>query len=1503
MEKSTTRKRLIIATAAVTILSAVAWMYPEGYYQLAMENDFIKSVKEKLTAYNKQMPEDRLYVQMDKPMYSPGETMWLSVFVRNGQTLRPSKKSDIVHVELINPKGTVEKTLNIIATNGVAAADFQLGDEAVGGQYKVRAYTNWMKNVSVDNKFEKEVTVQDIILPNLKMKLDFEKKAFGPGDEVVAKLNLNTNENKPLANYSIRYVSSLNGQQFLSKTETTDETGEKFIHFKLPADLSSSDGLLNVMIDYNGSTESISRSIPIVLNKISMELFPEGGDLVNGLESNVAFRALNEFGKPADVEGVVLDEKNNQVSTFESYHMGMGAFVFTPKADHKYHAKITKPEGIKTDYDLPAALTSGYTMHVDNRKKTELDVDINTSAAGELSLIAQVRGKICYSTVVNANAGNNKLVIPTSTFPVGVAQVTIFDSKGISQAERLSFVNKDRQMNISVTTDKEKYLPREKVKMSLYVTDQYGNPSPAELSMAVVNDQLLSFADDKQGNILSQLLLQEDIKDKVEEPAFYFDKKEPKADLALDYLLMTAGWRRFTWDNVISQPVPAIAYQGERAIISGKVIDAYTGKPVPDATLQINQGPEYNADTNGRFTFTRLDLSKPTSLTIGDDNYNSQTIQLMSYSQDQVFYLYPKVNPYVYQWTNSGTEVLEDVELAAPRPVSVQCCSAGSIQREEKSVSVKASGGSGKNAPRWNGDGMGKDKAAVARPEPSPKPVDAKPADPNNAKAPAEEPKQDLAKQEPQSGEKDKKVAHLDLRAQDDREGFFAANDELNNNNIPVAQNTYYRKREFAAPVYKADENVETRTDFRNTIYWNPDVSVDATGRKTVEFYASDDITSFRTTVEGIGANGTIGRSEKNFFTQLPFAMSTKIPVEVATEDKVSIPLTLKNNTDKPLGGFLTITTPDGLKSLVEIPSVQTIMPGKAKVIYLDYEVLDRIGEGDMTIGFKSCGLGDAFTQTIHIVPKGFPVAASFSAQEKEKEFKFSAKELVKGSLKIKFTAFPNVVSDLMTGVAGILREPCGCFEQTSCSAYPNAMVLDYLHNTDSKDDKTLSYANDLLNRGYKRLTTFEAPDKGYEWFGANPGHEGLTAYGIMEFTDMKKAGGDVDQQMIDRSANWLMSHKDGNGGFKREQHAYHNFGMISNDILNAYIVFALAEAGYTDIRKEFETSYKKANETKDPYMLAMMTNAAYSLGDAEKGDAMMNTFLGLQDKNGSWTGTTHSITYSQGQSLTTETTSLGILAILKSPSKNIPAMNNAVQYLVGSRDGSGTFSSTQGTILALKALTEFAKFNKKTTEDGTIEIYVDNKLAQTKSYKAGDKGAIEVDGLENSVKGDGEHTIKVKFVNVKTPLPYSVAVNYSTALPNSNENCAIGLTTKLSTTMANVGETVRLTSIITNRKKNEEVPSTMAIIGIPAGFTVQPWQLKEMQEKNVFDYYEMKGNNLAIYYRGMDKGAVKEINLDLKAEIPGTYDAPASSAYLYYTNEFKTWSSVDKVTIKKNAQ
>ncbi len=1491
---------LPIALLSIALLALVAWINPGNYYELAQDNDFIRALKKKLTGFNEQMPEDRLYVQFDKPFYEPGDNIWFGAYVRDAATMKTSSKSDIVHVEFLNPKGTIEKTIYIIAKNGIASGDFTLDKEAPGGMYKVRAYTNWMKNEDVNAAFEKELQVQDVVLPNLKMKLDFKRKAFGAGDEVVAKLELNTNENKPLANYKINFVANLDGKQLLTKADITDEAGIKYIHFNLPKELKINDGLLNVMIDYNGSTESVSRSIPIILNKIKFDMFPEGGDLVNGLESKVAFRAMNEFDKPADVEGVVVSEMGLQVATFSSYHQGMGAFSFVPNANQKYVAKILKPEGIKETFPLPETFARGYLLNVDNSKPSEVAVNINTTETEELSLVAQVRGKIYYSTAVNVKKGGNKIVFPTSYFPIGVSQITLFDSKGIARAERLAFVNKDKQLSISVATDKEKYLPREKVKMTLTVKDERGMPMPANLSMSVVNDQLLSFADDKSGNILSQLLLQQDLNDKVEEPAFYFDKKEVKADLALDYLLMTSGWRRFTWEKLQGDNLPVVAYQPERAIVSGIIMDAATGKPLPSAKIKINAGAEYETDENGKFIFNKLDLSNPLNLTMSKNAYTSAVQAVNNYGENQVYYLYPaNYNYYGYYGGGAGgmgkaegrvqMDEMANIPMAAARVENVEIAA-----REEGKMAVDKIDEPRRVMQRHEGkkDKKAKGEEAVAA----------------NQNVVMANPMQ--VQSETKAVEKNEKKPLL--KVNDNRNARFArdadfeiADDDQKNLNEFAKQQAvivapvYYRARQFAAPVYDKQETVETRTDFRNTIYWNPNVEVDRTGMKTVEFYASDDITSFRTTVEGVASDGSVGRAEATIFTQLPFAMSTKIPVEVATEDNVSIPLTLKNNTDKPLGGVITITSPNGLKSLVEVPSVQTIMPGKAKTIYLDYKVLDKIGYGDFTISFKSCGLGDAFTQKIKIAPKGFPVNASFSGQEVEKEYSFDMSNVVNGSLKASFTAYPNVVSDLMKGVEGILREPYGCFEQTSMSSYPNAMVLDYLKSTDSKDDKTLSRAGDLLDKGYKRLITFETKDRGYEWFGSNPGHEALTAYGLMQFNDMERAGEKVDKKMMERTANWLFSRRDGDGGFKRNAQALDNFGRARKEITDAYIVYALSEAGFTDVKKEFTSSYNYAMKSKDPYVLGLVACSAYNLKENAKADEALDLLLTKQEKNGSWTGAEHSITYSTGQSLTIETTSLAVMAIIKSGNRNANSMSNAVKFIVGSRSGYGEFGNTQGTILALKALTEYAKASKKTNEDGTIAIYVDGKKVVDKSYKAGEKEAIVIDNIEQYISGDGQHNLKVKYIGVKTPLPYSVAVSWNTTLPSSAKECAVNFTTTMSSKTANVGETVRLSATLTNRE-NKGIPSTMAIIGIPAGFTVQPWQLKEMQEKKVFDYYEVAGNNIAIYYRCMAPNAVKEINLDLKAEMPGEYDAPASSAYLYYTNEYKTWSGMDRIKISK---
>ena len=1453
------------------MISLMAWMAPTSYLP-TVENDFIRFLKKRNTEANITHPEDRVYLQFDKPFYNPGETIWFSAYVSNGQNLKPSSQSDILNVEFINPKGSVEKTIHLIAKNGKAAGDFSLDEESPGGLYKVKAYTNWMRNDS--GSFEKELTVQDVVLPALKMKLDFDRKAFGAGDEVSAKIKIETNENKPLSSYKIKYVAQIDGEKIVEENAVTDFIGQKQIKFTLPAKLKTNDGLLNIMIDYQGQTESISRSIPIVLNKINFSFFPEGGDLVRGIESKVAFRALNEFGKPADVEGIVMNSKGKKVADFSSFHNGMGVFEITPALGETYTAKITKPEGVKDEFVLPEPLNRGYILSVENKNQDEILLNVSTTETEELSLVGQVRGKICYATAVQAHAGQNELLIPASVFPMGVAQFTLFDSKGIERAERLAFVNKNNQLNISVSTDKEKYLPREKVNMTITVKDERGMPMPANLSLSVVNDQLLSFADDKQGNILSKMLLEYDIKDKIEEPNFYFDPKEPKADKALDYVMMTSGWRRFTWEKVLSDELPKIIYQNEKAIIAGTVVDAYTGKPIANAKLKAGDGSTVETDENGKFSLSKVNLSTATNLLVSAGNYGAQNYSVYDYNQNLAYYLYPQ-NYYNYPksatksgggWGKRAGQPVPEMDQA---PMVANEIALGAVEKEA-------------NIPVAKGEGhFKKDK-------------EKKPAD-NLEEKIDEDKKQTGEDVSKLKAEKKGKIAMDDQRDRKFRANGFAEN-QKNIQQVAV----YYRAKQFAAPVYKQGEYPEQRTDFRSTVYWNPEVKVDNSGKAEVSFYNSDDITSFRTTVEGIGNDGSIGRTEKNFFTQMPFSLTTKIPTEVVTEDVVSIPLTLKNNTSASVSGLLDIKAPNGLEPIGTIPNLQTLAAGKAKTIFLEYRVKDEIAEGNFEIGFKACGMKDAFAQNLKVVPKGFPVTASFSGDKGESEYEVDLRNVVKGSIKVKLTAFPSVVSDLLTGVDGILREPGGCFEQTSMSSFPNAMVMDYLKTSDTKDEKLLAYAGGMLDRGYKRLTTFETSSKGYEWFGQAPGHQGLTAYGLMQFNDLKKVYDGVDQKMIDRTAEWILSQKDGKGGFKRNTYALHNFGQISEDVMNGYIVYALAEAGYgNQLSKEANASFETAMKNKDPYQLAMSANALYKLND-KNADKVMNELLSKQNKDGSFDGTTHSITYSTGQSLKIETTSLAILAMLKNKNAYHSEINKAVEYLVKNRNGYGSFGNTQGTVLALKALTEFAKANKSTPEDGTVEFYVDNKKVAEKNYKAGEKDAIVIDGLEQYIK-EGKHTLKVKYANAKNPLPHSVAVSWNTSLPNSDEQCKIDVDTKLAEKNINQGETVRMGVTLKN-KTSDELPSPIAIIGIPAGLSLQPWQLKELQDKKVFDYYEIIGSNLVLYYRGMGPKEEKVINLDLKADIPGEYEAPASSAYLYYTNEYKTWDAGGKVVVKKQA-
>ena len=907
--------------------------------------------------------------------------------------------------------------------------------------------------------------------------------------------------------------------------------------------------------------------------------------------------------------------------------------------------------------------------------------------------------------------GTKKFTIPTNEMPAGVAQVTIFDKRTTQPiSERLTFVNKHKKLNINIRTNKEKYLPREKVKMTINVTDENEKPTAADLSLSVVDDQLLAFADDKSSNIMSWLLVESDIREKVEEPNFYFDPKEEKADKALDYLLMTAGWRRYSWDRINQGYLPVTPYKNEAAQVWGFVYDNHNYKPLENATVKV-KGTSISVKTNkeGKFMIENADLTTEKTLEISAVGYMKREMRATVYDINYLTYM-TSTKVYKKQKAEEAKRKreLEKRRREAERPARMPN-NAGAIPPPPVVMEVPEDEvledfemiEEIEEAPEEVFE-----VAPVARPKPMPK----------------AKPKPQPSKKKENLKQADKVVLKDRLAVANEKEVVFKA-DLAKKPMMPVAAATYYKAKTFPKPIYAGQKNPKIRNDFRSTIYWNGHVAIGKTGRKTIEFYASDAITSFNITAEGIGKMGTIGRKEKKFFTQKPFSLAAKLPTEIVQGDVMNLPLTFVNNSDEAITGELKFTLPEGIAASANLPKTMTLATNKAVTKYLKFNTLYPKSEKQtLKVSFKAKGFRDALETEMTIIPKGFPVVQSYSGKELTEDFEVNIEDLVDGSLNVNLKAYPNIVSEMMTGLEAMLREPHGCFEQTSSSTYPNILVLNYLIKTGQSKPEIAARARDLIERGYKRLISFESPSGGFEWFGGDPAHEGLTAYGLMEYVDMKAVYDGVDDAMVERTANWLFSRRTGDGRYKRNPRALHQFGLTDNGTMSIYITWALTQAKFDGLQKEIDFAYNRSMQTKNPYQLGLAANILYEVGDKARAKRVLEELMSIQLENGAWSfdNLDKSAPGSSGNALRIETAALALTALLQSENPHILSVRKCADFLRNSRGGYGGFGNTNSTVLVLRGLLAYAEYMKRTDESGEIAIFVNDEEVARQTYEKG---------------------------------------------------------------------------------------------------------------------------------------------------------------------------------------
>jgi alpha-2-macroglobulin-like protein len=1533
---------LKMITVAVMLLASIGLTVAlTASDPLLSDHPFLKALFEKFQKNQENSSPDKVYLHFDKTLYKPGESIWISAYVRDARSMKVSEKSDIVYVELINPRGAVEKSIRLIAQNGQAVGDFQIAANAKGGTYKLKAYTKWQKNTN--EVFEREIQVQAVVLPNLNMRLEFERDAYGPGVQANAQLSLESLDKQPLKNHDFNFVASFDGKETLKGSGKTDEKGIAKVSLNLPATLTTNDALLNVMFTYKGQTESISRSVPLLLGNIDLQFFPEGGELVAGQNCALAFKALDEFGKAADVSGEILDEKGKKVADFSSYHKGMGKFTFRPAAGKEYTAKISQPANTKGSFKLPKAETNAIAMRVRGQNRQEIQVDVLTNSAEELFVVAQTNGNMLFSRTFEVVAGSNALSIPSSSFPVGITQITVFDAAQQPRAERLVFVNPHKTLNVKVKSKKERYMPRELVEMDIEVTDERGRPVAGQFSVAVADDKLLTFADDKQGNILAYTLLESDLKGNIEEPNFYFDdetdpkrfKAETDRKIALDNLMMTQGWTRFVWKDIQDDKFFNFAEKGERALIVGKVTDK-AGNPVPSAEIKTSTGETIKSDNKGNFSLPGVALYNAINVTASKSDKYPATLTVSDYNQPLNFTLFGKR-------TISG--VIKDKSNGKPVPyanISVYGVSSLAVSSNEKGeykiefpenntqmyvyyggysqyVDLNANK---KDVIDFEFDtryhilcdvsttSISSTKSGAGRPDRVPSP-----GKESRKKSAENVPMNNIGRMEPEDFDvrqmagnvdiADKMIvaeileAEIDFGIDDIKMPIADGKKDMNRERAadeafvqkPVALGgNYYRAREFYAPKYESKQQPAKRSDFRSTIYWNPRLSIGNDGKASISFYNSDDITQFRVSVEGFGNNGNVGRTEFKYFIQLPVELTAKIPTELLTEDKVFIPLSITNNTDEAVSGQLIVSLPSNLKFITAPPSIVALAAREGKTVFVEAVVSNEPAEGKLSISFEAKGLKDEMTVAMKTRPRGFPVRITHSGDKLKDAVKFNIKDPIAGSLKAKLKVYPNTLDQVMGGMESMLRMPGGCFEQTSSSNYPNILALNYLRETNSSNPALEKRAKEYLEVGYGRLTGYESKGGGFDWWGRDPAHEALTAYGLMQFIDMKSVY-PVDQKLIDRTVKWLLGRRDGKGSWDKNPSCLHSWA--TSEITDAYIVWAMTEAGMgKEVTNELDKSYKDAVKSEDPYLIGLVVNALYNVKD-KRADELMRELVKTQKPDGSFMGLKASVVNSTGNSLKIETTGLAALAMMKTTGY-MKQLATAVASIQGSKDYYG-YGSTQGTVLALKAIIGYTKLSKRAAENGIFAVMVNGKKVISVPYKA-DQADIVIPDLTPFI-GEGEQRIEIGFEGTKSAIPYELELTYTTRMPDNSPKCELQLSTSLPKNKVKMGETVRMNTQLKSVSQKHQ-PIVMAMIGIPAGLSVQMWQLKELQEKKAFDFYEIFDGYVVLHYETLSPGEIKEINLDLKADIPGQYESPASTAFLYYTQEQRVWSKPEALTI-----
>jgi uncharacterized protein YfaS (alpha-2-macroglobulin family) len=1493
----------------------------------------------------------RVLLTTDKPLYQPGQTIHMRALALGVFDRRPAAGQDLA-IAIADGKGNnvFRQTLKT-SDYGVASADFQLASQVNTGAYKI---TTTLGNTTS----EKTITVERYVLPKFKVELHTERPFYLPGAHVRGTLSAQYFFGKPVD----RGAVTLEGATFdverrvaVQLQGSTDANGSFSFEFDLPGYIAGSEleggggrfELQASVVDQARQTTQANLLLPVAQSQLVLEAIPEGGQLRPGVDNILYVLASYPDGTPAEASLSISFQ--GQTLSAQTGAQGLASVHLTPQlADPKIAIQARDSSGnsatreftFNNSWDADVVLLRP--EHPLYRVGETMNLTILSSQPNGTVYLDIVReGQTVSTRAVPMQAGQAQVAVDLTPDLYGTLQLHAYRIRGdgnIVRDTRLVLVDAAADLSLTLTPDREVYHPGDSAGLDVQTNAPDGQGAPSAVGLAIVDESVFALAEQDPGFAkLYFMLEQELLQPKSELHGFRIPDllgAQPVSDPALRAAQEDAA--RASLAQAAQQPAGFSLQANSHTIavqraneqrdhaLSGLAIGLFVLLLLlPLAALVINAAAAWRE----RRLWRRLGLALVVLVIVlvlsslaGPLLRFSSGLQLLLLGLAGLGLLGLawhawRRGDWALGWTigigiaYAGAlfflvTIAQDVSVRMPNSANILGLLALLLLLF---ALLLRSAGLWSEGLRW---------AALAGML--------------NV----------LALLLVLGGLLGRPVAAEFATINDGLAGGGAA--PVLMEAVPAAA------PQAAAPQAGANAAAPPRLRqyFPETMYWLPDATTDQAGRLHLDIPLADSITTWRVTALASSQDGRLGSASGALRVFQDFFIDLDLPQSLTAGDEVAVPVGVFNYLPGSQTVRLELAQADWFELLDQPAKEVTIGANDIGVVY--FRIRARtFGLQPLKVTAQGSQMSDAIQKELRVFPNGKPItfsnSDSLSGQAPVNRTISIPAAAIPGTQQLMVKLYPGILSQVVEGLDSMLRMPSGCFEQTSSSTYPNVLVLDYLRTTNQASPETQLKAEEYINLGYQRLTTFEVNGGGFSLFGDAPADVMLTAYGLQEFSDMSRVH-TVDPALIQRTAEWLLAQQQADGSWVNPE-GFHESTLTNQTnslAVSAYVVWSLVDAGLDkDARLQRGLDYLRQSQTDDPYVLGLVANALVA-ADAKAGQgtsaasqAALDRLAGMASRQGgsaTWNSSGGTFMGGHGQTGDIETTALAALALIRAGS-HADLANAALTSLIQQKDSYGTWYNTSATVMTLKALIQSVRSGAENV-DASVRIALNGGQAHTLKVTRENFDVVQLVTLDGVRTGDnqveisatgqgnlmyqvaGEYYLPWEVVSAQAPdaQPVTIDVGYDRAQLAVDDTVSVSVTVRLNqpgqadSALIDLGvppgfavQAEDLDALVARDNQGQAPGSTGSPDSTPVpGPEPQPTTPAQQPGPRI-ERYELTGRQILVYISDLSHEQSISFSYRLRARFPLVAQTPASSAYDYYNPDIAGQARPQVLTVTGN--